>query len=197
MESFNTTDVTEVLKIICEKGEVQQNASDRKEAMDEKTKQVMNYIVRNFIDPSTKKPHTLMNITNAWEAAKLRVDLDEPVDAQVKKALPKLLGIIKLKRSEITGKLTLPHAVVGQSQAVIRKYCVVQAENYGDEGVVMHISLVPGDFDIFMKELGGVTKGDFAFDIDGLGDAAATADNAGPAVNKNKKPSKQQQQKKK
>lgn len=31
----------------------------------------------------------------------------------------------------------------------------------------MQIGLLPGDFDAFIKDLSGVTKGDFNFDIDG------------------------------
>lgn len=71
----------------------------------------------------------------------------------MKKNMPKLLEIVKLKRSEMEGRLTVPHAWAGQSQGVIRKYCTIHSEDYTGEGVVMRIALVPGDFDIFMKEL--------------------------------------------
>ena len=108
------------------------------------------------------------------------MDPDAPADAQVKAIYPKLLEFIKLKRSEIEGKLAVPHSVLGQSQNVIRKYCQIQSENYSGQGVVMQIGVVPGDFDQFMKELNGVTKGDYTFDVDGMhGQPGAEAEESG------------------
>jgi rRNA metabolism SBDS family protein len=182
-EAFETSNVEEVCKIIATKGEVQTNTSDRQKAMDEKRAAVVNYIAKYYIDPKTKKPHTLLNIQNALEAAKIRIDVDAPVDEQVKKAYSKLLEFIKLKRSEIEGKLSIPHKVLGQSQAVVRKYCQINKEDYTNDGVEMRVALVPGDFDTFMKELAGVTKGDFQFDVDGQVPVAE----AGEANSKNKK----------
>lgn len=74
-EAFGTSDVTSVLQTICEKGEVQQNAGDRKKQMEQKRLQVVQYLAKYYIDPSTKKPHTALNLENALEAAKVKIDL--------------------------------------------------------------------------------------------------------------------------
>lgn len=47
------------------------------------------------------------------------------------------------------------------------------AENYNNEGCVFSVSLVPGDYDNFIKDLSGVTKGDFQFEVAGAENAAA------------------------
>ncbi len=137
---------------------------------------MIHYLAKYYLDPTTKKPHPVAHLENAIEHQKVRIDLDTPVDEIVKKAMPKLLEVIKLKRSEIEGKLTVPHAVIGQAQASIRKYCQVRNEDYTGEGCVMQVALTPGDFDVFMKELGGVTKGDFQFDIDGMHNVAGATE---------------------
>lgn len=46
----------------------------------------MNYLHKYYVDPKSMKPYPLVNLEAAWDAAKLKIDLDEPVDMQVKKA---------------------------------------------------------------------------------------------------------------
>jgi ribosome maturation protein Sdo1 len=63
-----------------------------------------------------------VHLEAAWDAAKLKIDIDEPVELQVKRAQPKLIEHgLPIKRAEMEGKLTIPHAHVGASQSVIRK----------------------------------------------------------------------------
>ena len=114
--------------------------------MTEKRLQVVQYLAKYYIDPMTKKPHPVVHLENLLEQAKVKVDLDTPVDEIVKKNMPKMLEIMKLKRSEIEGRLIVPNAVVGQAQGAIRKYCQVRNENYTADGCVMQVSLTPGDF---------------------------------------------------
>jgi len=59
--------------------------------------------------------------------------------------------------------------------AIVRKYCSVQSDSYDSEGCSMRVALVPGDYDLLMKELTKVTKGDFQFEIQGRVDAIADA----------------------
>ncbi len=171
-------------------------------AVAEKRLQVIQYLAKYYIDPVTKRPHPVVHLENLLEQAKVKVDLDTPVDEIVKKWMPKMLEVMKLKRSEIEGRLVVPNAVMGQAQAPIRKYCQVRNENYTAEGCVMQVALTPGDFgekickgvfqisipaDVFMKELGGVTKGEFQFDIDGMHAVAAVTEDGGNNNNAPKK----------
>jgi ribosome maturation protein SDO1 len=52
LEAFGTSDMTTVLQTICEKGEVQQNANDRKKLMEQKRLQVVQYLAKYYIDPT-------------------------------------------------------------------------------------------------------------------------------------------------
>ena len=127
-EAFETSDVEEVMKTIALKGDLQTTSQDRAKAMADKKKQIINYIHKYYIDPKSKKPHPVVHIENAWDSSKLKVDLDKPVEEQVKQAYPKLLESIALKRCEIEGKLVVPHSHLGQAQGIIRKYCSVSGE---------------------------------------------------------------------
>lgn len=85
-------------------GEIQTNAADRKKLADDKRKQIFNYLSkyvywwfvslvqlkkkmsrRYYVNPKTMKPHPLVHLENAWVAAKIKIDLDEPVEMQVKR----------------------------------------------------------------------------------------------------------------
>ena len=56
-DAFETTDVEACLQIIARKGEVQSTASDRQKQVDDKRKEIINYIAKYYINPATKKPH--------------------------------------------------------------------------------------------------------------------------------------------
>lgn len=47
------------------------------------------------------------------------------------RAQPKLIEHgLPIKRAEMEGKLSIPHAQLGASQSIIRKYASIQSENY-------------------------------------------------------------------
>jgi len=54
-EAFGTDDQNTILQEICRHGEVQTNAADRKKAMEEKRKQIMNYLCKYYVNPKTVK----------------------------------------------------------------------------------------------------------------------------------------------
>lgn len=105
IECFETSNIDEVAQMIAKKGELQTTSQDRAKALADKKKQIVNYIGKYYIDPKTKKPHTSINIENAWDSAKLKTDPDKPVEEQVKQGISKLREFIPLKRCEIVSVL--------------------------------------------------------------------------------------------
>lgn len=75
--------------------------------------------------------------------------------------------MLPVKRAELTGTLSIPTKVIGQSMGTVKKYAQVSGENYSSGNCTMQVSIVPGDYDAFMAELRDITKGDFTFEVDG------------------------------
>jgi len=71
----------------------------------------VNYIHKYYIDPRTKTPHPVLRIENALEELHITVDPDVPADRQLQeKVLRRLPEVLPIKKSEIEGTLTIPHA---------------------------------------------------------------------------------------
>jgi len=186
IKTFKTSSLEEVAKKILELGDLQLTAAERKEKVDQKRAEMVNYIHKYYIDPRTKTPHPVVRIENAFEELKINVDPDAPAERQLQeKVLKRLPEVLPVKKTEMCGTLTVPHAVLGQATGVIRKYAAISSENYTSDGCVMEVSIVPGDYDTFMDELRDVTKGDYQFEI--AGGAAASTDEPEPEKGKGKR----------
>eukprot|EP01137_Pigoraptor_chileana_P006808 Opistho-2@3354 len=165
--AFDTENVEECMKIICQKGAVSENAAERKEKTDKKRNEIVSYIHKYYMNPQTNTPHPAQRIELALEAMKARIDPDLPAEKQAHDILKKLVEMIPLKRTEMEGTLKIPHKHLGPAQGVIAKWAQKKSESYDSEGCTMEIAIVPGDYDSLMTDLVKATKGDYQFDIAG------------------------------
>jgi len=94
---FQTKDVREIIKRIILEGDVQITAEQRKEMLEQKRKQIIEYIRRNAIDPRTNAPHTYARIEAALEQARINIDIFKPVEAQAREIVKAIKPILPLK----------------------------------------------------------------------------------------------------
>jgi ribosome maturation protein SDO1 len=164
---FNTTNVEECAKVILEKGELQLTAAERREKVQKKRAEMVNYVHKYYMDPRTKTPHPVVRIEAAFDQLKLNIDPDQAAERQVQeKVLKRLPEVLPIKKCEMSGTLTISNKVVGPAMGLVRKYCQVTGETYTSGNCVMQVSFVPGDYDVFMNDLKAATKGEFSFDVD-------------------------------
>jgi len=168
LKAFGTTVIEQCAKVIVDKGELQLSTAERKDKVDKRRAEMVQYIHKYYIDPRTKTPHPVTRIENAFEELKITVDPEMAAERQLQeKVLKRLPEVLPIKRSEMTGTLTVPSSVIGQAMGVIKKFAQVSGESYTGDNWTAQVSLVPGDYDIFMSDLRNVTKGDYNFDVDG------------------------------
>mmetsp|Transcript_5243 Transcript_5243/g.5699 ORF Transcript_5243/g.5699 Transcript_5243/m.5699 type:complete len:251 (+) Transcript_5243:59-811(+) len=166
--SFGTTDSTKVAETIVDKGTLQVSAKERKEAMDKKKKEIVNYIHKYYLDPKTKAPHPVSRIESALSSVKkFSIDPDAPTDRQVQDLAKALVGILAIKKAEMQATISVKHAAVGQVSGIVHQYCTVNKENYTASGCEWSVTLVPGDYESLNSMLVKVTKGDYSFDVVG------------------------------
>jgi len=177
---FKTSKVAEVAKIILDKGDLQLSTVERKEKVEQRRKEIVNYIHKYYIDPRTKTPHPITRIDNALTEMKVNIDPFVPVEKQFHEKIEKKLPeIIPIKKCEITGTLKIPHAFLGSAQGIIKKWCTAGKEEYGAEGVEIEVSIVPGDYDTFCNEMNDATKGNYTMDVAGQSASAVEATGRG------------------
>ncbi|KAL0480397.1 ribosome maturation protein SDO1 [Acrasis kona] len=184
LDAFGTDNESQVIKTILDKGEYNLSTAERKEKVEKKRKEMVSYIHKYYTDPRTKTTHPVTRIESALSEIKLNIDPDTPAELQVNKIYSTLIEKLPLKKSEVEATVTIKHAFLGQTNAVIQKFCKIQRDNYTNEGREMLVTMVPGDYDVFTQELHKITKGDYEINITGAGAMMASTDE--PATQKGK-----------
>ncbi|KAF6001249.1 hypothetical protein F1559_001824 [Cyanidiococcus yangmingshanensis] len=165
----------EVLERIVRRGDFQLSASERRQKLEQKRNEIIEYIHKNFVDPKSRLPLPRMRVEQALETIHPRIDMDLPADRQVAQLMSKLVVCMPMKKHQVEGTLRLPHSVLGASNAIVRSYCTVSREHYTGEGAVLDIMIAPGDYDAFIKALNQASKGNFHFDVAGATASAAAS----------------------
>lgn len=186
--SFHTTNIDECLDIIVKKGEYQVSTNERKELVEKKKAQMVEYVHKNFIDPTTKNPHPVTRIENAFSQIKaLNINPDVSAEKQVNDLLPKLKDIIMLVKNEMEGYLTIPNKYVGKCQGIVKKYATIVEEKYNADSAMFKIGFLPCDLDVFMSSLNAITHGEHNFEDPSQGAKDIKNMNTKPGKGGNKK----------
>lgn len=108
-ELFGTTDVWKCLEEIVLKGESQYSVQEKREMTENKRKQIVEYIVKTYIDPKTKLPHPATRIENGMKTIKgLKIDLNVAVSTQGDDIVKQLKSSMSFLKNETTGYLYVP-----------------------------------------------------------------------------------------
>ncbi|MFQ6053710.1 MAG: ribosome assembly factor SBDS, partial [Candidatus Bathyarchaeia archaeon] len=84
---FGTSDPVRVAEIMFEKGTLQLTAQQRREMTEQKLRQIISIISRNYVDPRTKHPHPPTRIENALQEARVSIDPFRDAEEQVKEVV--------------------------------------------------------------------------------------------------------------
>jgi len=155
--------------LICTEGEIQLTQADRNKMVETKRKQIINYIHKGWVDPKTKKPHSIVMIDNALTSIKARIDMEKSVEEQVKSFMKELVVKLPLSKIEqMEGVLIIPTKFVGQVQGFLRNHCTVMGEKWVEDGCQFTVSLSSSDYDVLIQNVTKATQGDFNFDVPSL-----------------------------
>ena len=155
--SFGTSDPLEVGKIIVKQGEVLVDQGHRNEAKDKKIKQVLDFLVRNAIDPQTGMAHTSERLKNALDQAHISIK-NVPVENQISEILEQLNKIIPIKVETKKVKVIIPAIHTGKAYGLVAQY--KQKESWLDDGSLEIVLAVPAGIVIdFYEKLNSMTHG--------------------------------------
>ena len=158
---FGTDDVFEIARKIILEGEVQITAEQRREMLEAKRKQIINFISRNTIDPRTNAPHPPSRIERALEEAKVHIDIFKSVEAQVKDIVKALKPILPLKFEEMEIAIKIPPEHTGRAISALYNFGGVTREEWQRDGSWICVMRIPsGMYGDLMDLLGKVAKGE-------------------------------------
>ena len=158
MNSFGTSVFEEVVEKIVRKGEIEETQGFRDEAVEQKKKQIIDYLVRNAVDGRTGRPFTPDIIESSIKQGGVKINGKQPVDKQISVVTESLKTIIPIKIDTKKILIKIPAQFTGQVYGVIQEY--KEKETWlsnGDLEVVLNIPV--GLQSDFYDKLNSITHG--------------------------------------
>src|SRR2546421_84237 len=134
VEFFGTTEPLAVAKQIIQRGEIQLTTEQRRQMLEAKRKQIVQYIAANAINPQTSTPHPPQRIENAMEEAKVHIDPFKPVEEQVKEVLDGLRPLIPIRFEKVRIAVKLSAEDSAKSYGDIKGYGTILKEEWSPTG---------------------------------------------------------------
>lgn len=160
LRNFKTTDSIEIAKKILEQGEVNLTTDQRRRMVEEKKKQIIQYINRNFVDPKTHLPHPPLRIQNAMEEVRLIIDPFKKPEDQTKKIIESLRKILPLKSENLQLLVTIPPQFSAPSYNVLKNIGELKDEKWLQDGSLrVIVEINAGIKGTFVERMNSVTKG--------------------------------------
>lgn len=160
MKHFKTNDSVEVAKQILSRGELNLTTDQRRKMVEEKKRQIVQFINRSFVDPKTHLPHPIMRIETAMEEVRVPIDPFKKVEDQAKIIVDALRKILPLKSETVKLTVTVPPQFAAQSYSVLKSTGDLKSEEWLADGSLKAVldmnASIRGQF---LDRLGTVTKG--------------------------------------
>ena len=156
-EAFGTTDVHEIAKKIILKGEVQIPQEVRDKQRSDKFKQVVDFLVRNSVNPQTKHPYTPERIERALDESGINIS-SKPIESQIKEIISSISSVLPIKVETKTLVIIVPARYTGQAYGLLQAY-KEDEEWLGNGDLKVRINLPIGYQLDFYDKLNSITHG--------------------------------------
>jgi ribosome maturation protein SDO1 len=154
---FGTSNPLEVGKQIVKQGEVLVDQGHRDEEKEKRIKQVVEFLVRNAVDPKTGSPHTIERIKNALEQSHVNIK-NVPVENQISEIIEKISREIPIKLETKKVRIKIPAVQTGKVYGLISQY--KEKEDWLNDGSLEVVVKVPAGLLMdFYDKLNSMTHG--------------------------------------
>ena len=159
-KSFHTTDHMEAAKIILMKGELQLTTAQRQKMVEDKRKQIVSILTKNFIDPKSGLPHPPIRIEQAMQEVRVVVDPFKDAQEQSKQVIEQLRKVIPLKSENFKIRIKVPAQFAPQAIGAMKSLGSILKEEWGSDGGLTALIEIPaGVHATLLDRLGSATKG--------------------------------------
>ena len=166
LKAFKTEDTNEIAEKILAKGDLNLTTEQRRKMVDEKKRQLVEFIAKTYVDPRTHLPHPPLRVEQAMKDARISVDPQKSVDEQVKDIVEKLRSIIPLKSENLSLEITIPAQFASQSYSVLKSVGSLKKEEWQNNGSLKAILEIPAAArPNVIDRLGSITKGSATVEV--------------------------------
>lgn len=142
-KNFRTTDPLEIASIILKQGEIQVTSEQRRKLIEDKRRQIVDFISKNSIDPRTNAPHPPTRIENALEEIDISIDPFIDAKEQAKSIIEKLRSVLPLKIGVTSLAIRMPANFVGKGYGLIKSYGNLTREEWQKDGSWVCVAEAP------------------------------------------------------
>lgn len=159
-KAFKSNEFIQIAEIILRKGELNLTTDQRRRLTEEKRKQIIANIARNYVDPRTGLPHPPLRVEQAMAEVRLVIDPFKDSNEQAKVVIEALRGILPLKSERIKLLVKVPSQFASQSFGALKGVGDIAKEEWGaDGGLTVLIEIPAGAHATLIDRLGSLTKG--------------------------------------
>jgi ribosome maturation protein SDO1 len=159
-KAFGTTDSLKVAETILKKGVLQLTTEQRRKMIEDKRKQIIDFITRQCVDPKTNLPHPPLRIENAMEQIHYPIDPFKPIEEQARDIVKLLRPILPLKMEQIAIGVHIPAEHSAKAYGAIKTFGTIKREEWRADGSWYGVLEMPaGLYAPFLEKLGQITKG--------------------------------------
>jgi ribosome maturation protein SDO1 len=159
-KAFGTTDSLKIADVIIKRGQLQLTTEQRRKMVEDKRRQIIDYISHQAVDPKTNLPHPPMRIENAMEQIRYPIDPYKSVEEQAREIVKLLRPILPLKVEQISVGTHIPAQYAQRAYGSIKTFGVIKREEWRNDGSWYGVLEMPaGSYASFLNKLGEVTKG--------------------------------------
>lgn len=160
LKAFKTDDATIIAEKILQKGDLNLTTDQRRKMIEQKRKQIVEFVAKTYVDPRSHLPHPPLRIEQAMKDARVSVDPQKNVDEQVKDIVEKLRSIIPLKSENLDLEIIIPAQYAAKSYSVLKSTGTLKKEDWLTNGSLKAILEIPAAArPNVIDRLGSITKG--------------------------------------
>jgi len=157
---FGTDDIRKISEEIIRKGELQLTTEQRRELLEMKKKQIVNYIARSAVDPRTNTPIPPTRIEKAMEEARVSIDLYKSVEEQVPKIVKAISRILPIKIAKALLHVRIPAQYSSRVYSQLTRMGDVKKTTWlADGSLIAEIEIPAGMQAEAIDRLNQLTKG--------------------------------------
>ena len=159
-KAFGTTDSLKVAETILKTGTLQLTTEQRRKMVEDKRRQIIDFISRQSVDPKTNLPHPPLRIENAMEQIHYPIDPFKPVEELAKDIVKLLRPILPLKMEQLSVAVTVPTQYAAKAHGAIKGFGSIKREEWRADGSWSGVLEMPaGLYAPLLEKLGDITKG--------------------------------------
>jgi len=160
MKVFGTKDIKKIAEIMIKEGELPLTADQRKKLIEQKKKQIVEWISRNCIDTRTKTPIPPQRVELALEQCDVGIDPFKPVEEQVSSVLKALQKVLPIKVASAVVEVKVPPEHVSKVRSVLSRIGKIVKERYESDGSgILQLEVPAGMQDTIVSRVNELTKG--------------------------------------